>query len=77
MCVAVPGLVVSIAQSDGMSIPAQVVYGSGEPHDVDLAMVPDAVVGSHVIVHSGFAIAMVSKAAAQASYRLLSLPPGI
>lgn len=58
MCVAVPGRIVSIGECSGPSIPATVVFGEVE-RQVDLAMVPEAVVGDDVITHSGFAIRIV------------------
>ena len=58
MCVAIPGRIVSIGEQTGPSIPATVVIGEVE-RDVDLAMVPEAVVGDRVIVHSGYAIRLV------------------
>lgn len=59
MCVSVPGRIVSIGEQAGPSIPARVVFGEIE-RDVDLAMVPEAKVGDQVIVHSGYAIRVVS-----------------
>ena len=54
MCLAVPGRVMSITQSDGIAM-AAVDFG-GVSKEVCLAYVPDAVVGEYVIVHVGFAI---------------------
>lgn len=59
MCVAIPGRIVSIGERSGPSIPATAVFGDVE-RDIDLAMVPDAEVGDHVIVHSGYAIRVVA-----------------
>lgn len=58
MCVAVPGRVVSIGERSGPSIPARVAFGEVE-RDIDLAMVPEASVGDHVITHSGYAVRVV------------------
>lgn len=58
MCVAIPGRIVWIGEHSGPSIPARVRFGSSE-RDVDLAMVPEAEVGDHVVVHSGFVLRVV------------------
>ena len=58
MCVAVPGRIISIGEKSGPSIPARVAFGEIE-RDIDLAMVPEASVGDHVITHSGYAIRVV------------------
>ena len=72
MCVAVPGRVVSISEGQAPSRPAQVVFGGGQPHEVDLAMLPDVGVGDYVIVHSGFAIKTVTPQSAVESYGLFA-----
>ena len=58
MCVAIPGRIVSIGEQFGPSIPARARFGEAE-REVDLAMVPEASVGDHVIVHSGFVIRVI------------------
>ena len=70
MCVAMPGRVLSIEARDGRSIPSLVDLGDGQVHRVDLVMVPDAVVGDYVTVHSGFAIAIVDMVAAEETIAL-------
>ena len=56
MCLAVPGKIVSIAESDDpMNRMAKVSFG-GVIKDVNLAYVPEARVGEYVIVHVGFAL---------------------
>lgn len=60
MCVAIPGRIVSIGERAGPSILARAGFGDVE-REVDLAMVPEAKVGDHVIVHSGFAIRLISE----------------
>ncbi len=50
---------------------ATVDFG-GALKDVCLAYTPDAEVGTHVIVHAGFAIAALDEAAAQASLDLFA-----
>ncbi|BCJ45915.1 hydrogenase assembly protein HypC [Actinoplanes ianthinogenes] len=54
MCLAVPGRVLSVVETDGTRM-AEVDFG-GVRKDVCLEYVPDATVGEYVIVHVGFAI---------------------
>jgi len=58
MCVALPGPIVWIGEGSTGSIPGRVSFGE-QVRDVDLVMVAEAVVGDHVIVHSGYAIRVV------------------
>ena len=58
MCVAAPGRILSIEQGTGISRPATARFIDGD-RQIDLAMVPEAGVGDHVIVHSGYAIRLV------------------
>ncbi len=67
MCLAVPGKVLSIS-GEGMTRTARVSFG-GAVREVSLAYVPEAQVGSYVVVHVGFAISVVDEAAAQATLR--------
>jgi hydrogenase expression/formation protein HypC len=70
MCVAVPGQVVSLDQDTGLSRPGRVSV-LGVERDVDLIMVPDAVVGDYVVVHSGYAIEIVPDQRARQTLELL------
>ena len=54
MCLAVPGQILSIAESDGTPM-AEVDFG-GVRKSVCLQYIPDATVGEYVVVHVGFAI---------------------
>ncbi|MET8153884.1 HypC/HybG/HupF family hydrogenase formation chaperone [Actinoplanes sp. NPDC049668] len=54
MCLAVPGRVLSIAETDG-TLMAEVDFG-GVHKNVCLQYIPDAAVGEYVVVHVGFAI---------------------
>jgi hydrogenase expression/formation protein HypC len=58
MCVAIPGRVVSIGDPTEVSIPGVVELPQGH-RDVDLVMTPEARVGDHVVIHSGYAIRIV------------------
>jgi hydrogenase expression/formation protein HypC len=62
MCLAVPGRVVEIYDSEWMRM-ARVDFG-GVQKEVSLAYVPEAEVGDYAIVHVGFAIQMLDEASA-------------
>jgi hydrogenase expression/formation protein HypC len=70
MCVAVPGQVVTLGQDTGLSLPARVSI-LGVERDVDLVMVPEAAVGDHVVVHSGYAIEIIPETRARQTLELL------
>lgn len=64
MCLAVPGQILSISGDDGdLSRSGRVSFG-GIIKEVNLAYVPEAQIGNYVIVHVGFAIAILDEAAA-------------
>ncbi|HSJ34682.1 MAG TPA: HypC/HybG/HupF family hydrogenase formation chaperone [Acidimicrobiia bacterium] len=70
MCVAVPARIVSVGEPTAASIPAM-AESAGSEKTVDLVMVPEAVVGDYVVVHSGYAIRLLSPAEARATLDLL------
>ncbi len=55
MCLAVPGQVLSIEGEDVLTREGRVAFGGIIKH-VNLAYVPEALVGDYVLVHAGFAI---------------------
>lgn len=59
MCVAVPGTVVSIGSPMPGAVMGCVAFG-GRTLEINLIMVPDLEVGDHVLVHSGYAIRVVT-----------------
>jgi len=63
MCLAVPGLVTSVAERD-QTLMAQVDFG-GVTKDVCLEYIPDVAVGEYVVVHVGFAIQRLDEESAQ------------
>ncbi|MEU4422553.1 HypC/HybG/HupF family hydrogenase formation chaperone [Actinoplanes sp. NPDC024001] len=63
MCLAVPGRVLSIAETDGVPM-AQVDFG-GIRKEVCLQYVPHVQVGEYVIVHVGFAIQQLDEESAR------------
>ena len=64
MCLAVPGQIVSIDESDPVVRNARVSFG-GVVRDISLAMVPEAQVGQYVIAHAGLALNLVDEEEAQ------------
>lgn len=70
MCLAVPGKILDFTHSGGMLRSGRVGFG-GIVKEVNLAYVPEAGVGDYVIVHVGFAIAVVDEAEAAATLRYL------
>lgn len=60
MCLAVPGRLVSIEGLDPFQRSGRVDF-AGIVKQVNLAYVPDALVGDYVLVHVGFAISKVDE----------------
>jgi hydrogenase expression/formation protein HypC len=60
MCVAVPGKIISIGEPSTALLPAEVAFPD-RTMEVNLVMLPDASVGDHVIVHSGYAIRVTTE----------------
>ncbi len=70
MCLGVPGRVVSIEENPlGMTMGR--VSFSGITKDVCMAYVPEVEVGDYVVVHVGFAIAVVDEAEARRTLEFL------
>jgi hydrogenase expression/formation protein HypC len=69
MCLAVPGKILEMHDSNGLRM-AKVDFG-GATREACLQYVPEAVVGQYVIVHAGFAISLLSESEAQATLDLL------
>ena len=70
MCVALPGLIISLGEPSGTSVPAVVRFGTMDL-DVNLVMVPDATVGDYVVVHAGFALNIVPAEEAERTLALM------
>lgn len=66
MCLAVPGLIVSIREDEPLLRPGRVRFG-GVMREISLALVPEAEVGDHVVVHAGVAISRLDQAQAAAT----------
>jgi hydrogenase expression/formation protein HypC len=55
MCLAIPGKILSITGADPVLRTGRVSFG-GVVKEINLAFVPDVVVGDYIIVHAGIAI---------------------
>ena len=73
MCLALPGRIEWIGEGATGSIPGMVSFGE-QTRNVDLVMAPDANVGDHVIVHSGYAIRIVDPEETARILELVDLP---
>lgn len=67
MCIAAPGKVIEIFVENGLRM-GRIDYG-GIVKIACLEHVPEAMVGSHVLVHAGFAISEMDEAAATEFYQ--------
>ena len=69
MCLGIPGELLEVRDRDGLHL-GTVRFG-GVTREVCLDYVPDAVAGEYVVVHVGFAISKIDRAAAEQAYRVL------
>lgn len=70
MCLAVPGKIVEINESDGLQM-ARVDFG-GVFREACLDYVPEAKVGDYCVIHVGFAISLLSEKEAMETLELLN-----
>jgi hydrogenase expression/formation protein HypC len=71
MCLAVPARLVATSGDDPLTRAGRVDFG-GVQRSVSLALLPEARVGDYVLVHVGFAIAVLDEAAAQRVFASLA-----
>ncbi len=64
MCLAVPGKVLSLAGDDPLTRTARVAF-AGVVKETNLAFAPEAKTGDYVLVHAGFAIAVLDEIRAE------------
>ena len=64
MCLAVPARVLSLLGDDPITRTGRVDFG-GLVKEVNFAFAPEAAVGDYVLVHVGFAIAVLDEAEAE------------
>lgn len=72
MCLAVPGKIVSIFEEDPPEVRRGKVDFAGVQKEVSLAFTPEALVGSYVLVHVGFALSVVDEEEAQRIFETLN-----
>ncbi|MFI4937664.1 MAG: HypC/HybG/HupF family hydrogenase formation chaperone [Candidatus Berkiellales bacterium] len=63
MCLAIPGKIIAIEESNTLLKQGQVDF-SGIRKTISLSFTPEAQIGDYVIVHVGFAISILDEAAA-------------
>ena len=68
MCLAIPGKVVELFDRQGLRM-ARVMFG-GIQRDTCLEYVPEAQVGSYVLVHVGFALSVIDEEEAEKTFEL-------
>jgi hydrogenase expression/formation protein HypC len=66
MCLAVPGQVLTITGESALTATGRVAF-SGVIKEVSFALVPEIKVGDYVLVHAGFAIAVLDELEARRS----------
>ncbi|MCD6162578.1 MAG: HypC/HybG/HupF family hydrogenase formation chaperone [candidate division Zixibacteria bacterium] len=70
MCLAIPGKIISIENSESLMAAGKVSFG-GVIKETNLAYVPQAQIGDYVIVHAGFAINIVDEKEAETVFDYL------
>jgi len=70
MCLAVPGIIMTITSDDPIMRTGRVSFG-GIIKEINLAFVPEAVVGNYVLVHAGFAINTIDETEAAKVFEYL------
>ena len=70
MCLAVPGRLLDASGDDPLTRVGRVDFG-GVVKEINLAFAPEARVGDHLLVHVGFAIAVIDEAEAERLFRHL------
>jgi hydrogenase expression/formation protein HypC len=71
MCLAIPGMVLDLSSEDDPLLRTGRVSFDGIVKTVQLACVPEVVVGDYVLVHVGFALAVIDEAEARRTLALL------
>lgn len=72
MCLGIPAQIVEVHARQGVSRPAVVRRVDGAETPADLAMLPEATLGDFVILHSGYAVCMLSTEEASHAIELLT-----
>lgn len=69
MCLGVPGKIVEIYQTGGLTM-GKIDFG-GVTREACLAYIPEAQIGDYTLIHVGFALNIISEAEAQETLALL------
>jgi len=70
MCLAIPGRILSVSGDDPITRIGRVDFG-GIVKEINLAYVPEATPGNHVLVHVGFAITVIDELEAASVFEYL------
>lgn len=78
MCLAVPGKIVEVSRTDDDAAMGRIgtVDFQGSRIEASLAMVPEAAEGDWVLVHAGFALAVLDEKEARETWEALELALG-
>ena len=71
MCLAIPGKIVSIVETDEEMMKIGKVNFGGIHKNVNLSLVPEAIIDDYVLVHVGVAISKVDEEEAERTLRFL------
>ena len=71
MCLAIPGKIISITNQLDERFRYGKVSFEGITKDINLCMVPEAIVGNYVLVHVGVAISVVDEQEAKQTFEYL------
>jgi hydrogenase expression/formation protein HypC len=71
MCLAIPGKILSISPNKDETFRMGKVSFGGIAREVNLSMVPDAVVDDYVLVHVGVAISRIDEEEAKLTFEYL------
>jgi len=71
MCLAIPGRIVKVNESEDTLMRMGKVDFGGVTREVCLAYVPETQIGDYVIVHVGFAISQIDEAEARETLELM------
>jgi hydrogenase expression/formation protein HypC len=70
MCLAIPGRLIELIETKGPRRRGRVAFGQ-ITKEVNLAFVPEAAIGDHVLVHVGVALSLIDEAEAGRIFELL------
>lgn len=76
MCLGIPMQVLSVDESGQISRPATLKRTDGVEVQADLALLPEARAGDYVIIHSGYAVSVVTEGQAKETAGMLNVITG-